>query len=110
MANSKFGPAVLMGGGLVVLGAAGYLFVAIAGHTLPPADATAVSGVYFLINIIGPGLFTALEQETSRATSRPLSAVLPLRHVVRNAALLAAGLLAVALVVLGALSPVLVGV
>ncbi|MFI9381033.1 lipopolysaccharide biosynthesis protein [Kutzneria sp. NPDC052558] len=110
MANSKFGPAVLMGGGLVVLGAAGYLFVGIAGHTLPSAEATAVSGVYFLINIIGPGLFTALEQETSRATSSTIAAGRPLRRVVRNAALLAAGLLAVALLVLGALSPVLVDV
>jgi O-antigen/teichoic acid export membrane protein len=110
VANSKFGPAVLMGGGLVVLGAAGYLFVAIAGHTLSAADATAVNGVYFLINIIGPGLFTALEQETSRATSSTIAAGRPLRHVVRNAALLAVGLLVVALVVLGAISPVLVNV
>jgi O-antigen/teichoic acid export membrane protein len=110
VANSKFGPAALMGGGLIVLGAAGYLFVAIAGHTLPPADATAVSAVYFLINIIGPGLFTALEQETSRATSSTIAAGRPMRHVVRNAALLAVGLLVVTLVVLGALSPVLVEV
>jgi len=99
-----------MGGGLVVLGAAGYLFLAIAGHTLPEADATAVKSAYFLINIIGPGLFTALEQETSRATSSTIAAGRPLRHVVRSAVLLAGGLLVVVLVVLGAISPMLVDV
>ncbi|HKN95553.1 MAG TPA: hypothetical protein VJX10_00435, partial [Pseudonocardiaceae bacterium] len=60
----RFGPAALMGGGLLVLGIAGYGFVALAGRTLPTADAVAVSSLYLLINIIGPGVFVALEQET----------------------------------------------
>ena len=108
--SGGIGSAVLMGGGLVVLGAAGYLFLSLAGHTLSDQDATAVNSVYFLINIIGPGLFFALEQETSRATSSTIAAGRPIRHVVRNAAILGVGLLAVVLVVLGALSPVLVNV
>jgi O-antigen/teichoic acid export membrane protein len=97
-----------MGGGLVVLGAAGYLFLAVAGHTLSVPDAAAVKSVYFLINIIGPGLFFALEQETSRATSSTIAAGRPLRQVVRNVFLLAVGLLVVVLAVLAAISPVLV--
>ena len=97
-----------MGGGLVVLGAAGYLFLIVVGHTLSVPDQAAVKSVYFLINIIGPGLFFALEQETSRATTSTIAAGGSVRQVARNAALLGGGLLVVVLVVLGALSPVLV--
>lgn len=98
-----------MGGGLAVVGAAGYGFVALAGHTLPPADAAAVASLYLMVNIIGPGLFAALEQETSRSVSAELVAGRGLGPVVRNAWLLAAGLLAAAFVVLAVASPVLTG-
>ncbi|MBB5892475.1 lipopolysaccharide biosynthesis protein [Kutzneria kofuensis] len=108
--RGNIGSAVLMGGGLVVLGAAGYLFLIVAGHTLSVPDQAAVKSVYFLINIIGPGLFFALEQETSRATTSTIAAGRPVRHVVRNAVLLGGGLLVVVLAVLAALSPVLVDV
>ncbi len=98
-----------MGAGLALLGAAGYAFVALTGHTLPPADAAAAASLYLLVNIVGPGLFSALEQETSRAVSAELAAGRDPRHVTRNAWLLAAALLAAVLVGLLAISPVLTG-
>ena len=96
-----------MGGGLALVGAAGYGFVALAGHTLPPAEAAAVASLYLMVNIIGPGLFSALEQETSRSVSAELVAGRGVGHVARNAWLLAGGLLAAVLVVLVAISPIL---
>lgn len=98
-----------MGGGLLIVGAAGYGFLALSGHTLSTGDAAAVASLYLLINMIGPGVFTALEQETSRTISARLAAGAGTRQVRRRAALVGAGLLAVVVVVLLAASPVLVG-
>ncbi len=98
-----------MGAGLAVVGAAGYGFVALAGHTLPAQEVAAVSSLYLLVNIIGPGLFVALEQETSRATAARLVTGGDLRPVVRTAVLHALVMLAGALALLAAISPVLTG-
>lgn len=93
----------LMSAGTLLVGAAGYAFIALAGHTLPPPEAAAVSSFYLLVNILGPGVFMALEQETNRAVSTS-----PGAEVVRRAVVRGGVLLAVVLVVLGALSPWLV--
>lgn len=98
-----------MGGGLALVGAAGYGFVALAGHTLPPADAAAVASLYLMVNIIGPGLFSALEQETSRSVSAELAGGRSIGSVMRHAWMLAAGLLAAVLVVLLVVSGPLTG-
>jgi O-antigen/teichoic acid export membrane protein len=70
-----------------------------------PADAGALSALislYMLVNIIGPGVFAALEQETSRAVSAAAARGEPLRPVARRAGVLAlwwlAALVAVVLV------------
>ncbi len=105
--RERFGPAIYMGGGLALVGAAGYGFVALAGHTLPPADAAALASLYLMVNIIGPGVFSALEQETSRAVSAEAAAGRGIGSVGRHAWLLASGLLAALLVVLLAISPIL---
>lgn len=102
--RQRFGPALYMGGGLALVGAAGYGFVALAGHTLPPAEAAAVASLYLMVNIIGPGLFSALEQETSRSVSAGLAGGRGLGSVVRHAWMLAAGLLGAILVLLLAVS------
>ena len=107
--GDRFGPALYLGGGLALVGAAGYAFVALTGHTLSPADAAAAASLYLLVNIIGPGLFSALEQETSRSVSAELAAGRDPRHVTRNACLLAAAMLVLVVVVLLAISPVLTG-
>lgn len=71
--RQRFGPAAMMGGGLLVVGIAGYGFIALSGRTLSTADAAAVSSLYLMVNIIGPGVFVALEQETSRSVSAELA-------------------------------------
>lgn len=106
--RQRFGPAAMMGGGLLVVGIAGYGFIALAGRTLPTSAAAAVSSLYLMINIIGPGVFVALEQETSRSVSATLARGGRVPPVARRAAALAALLLLGVLVVLAAISPVLV--
>jgi hypothetical protein len=81
--------------------------VALAGHTLAPADAAALASLYLMVNIIGPGVFSALEQETSRSVSAEAAAGRGIGVVARHAWLLAAALLAVLLVILLAVSPIL---
>lgn len=95
----------LMSAGTLLVGAAGYAFIALAGNTLPTGEAAAVSSFYMLVNILGPGVFMALEQETNRAIS---SVALKSGLVVRRAAVRGVALLATVLVVLGVLSPLLV--
>ncbi|MFI7674913.1 hypothetical protein [Actinophytocola sp. NPDC049390] len=105
--RKRLGPAINMGGGLLLVGAAGYVFVALAGHTMPPADAAALASLYLVVNIVGPGVFSALEQETSRSVSAEAAAGRGPGTVARHAWLLACGLMVVLLVLLGAVSPVL---
>jgi O-antigen/teichoic acid export membrane protein len=97
-----------MGGGLLVVGAAGYGFLAVTGRTLSTADAAAVSAFYLLVNIIGPGVFVALEQETSRSVSASLAAGGAAAPIARRAAALAGLVLLGVLVVLAVVAPVLV--
>jgi O-antigen/teichoic acid export membrane protein len=97
-----------MGLGLVSVGAAGYVFLAVAGRTLSSDESAAVASFYLLANIIGPGLFVALEQETSRSTSRALAHGRPSRPSVMAAARHGAVLLVSVLAVLALSAPVLV--
>jgi O-antigen/teichoic acid export membrane protein len=97
----------MMSGGLVVIGLAGYGFLALSGHTLPAADAAAIASFYLVVSIVGPGVFAGLEQETSRSTSAWLAGGGALGVVARRAALAGTGLLAVVLLALGAVSPIL---
>ncbi|MCK2237519.1 MULTISPECIES: lipopolysaccharide biosynthesis protein [unclassified Crossiella] len=108
MANSSARSAVLMGLGLAVLGASGFGFLAVVGRTLSPSDQAGVLGLYMIINILGPGLFVALEQETNRVLSSGTAAGVDPRPGIRRAALLGAGLAGVTVLVVLALSPILV--
>jgi O-antigen/teichoic acid export membrane protein len=89
----RLGTAAHLAAGLGVLGAAGYAFVAVVGHVFEgPVDAGALSALvslYMLVNIIGPGIFAALEQETSRAVSAAAARGEPLRPIARRAGVLA---------------------
>ncbi|GAA0936739.1 hypothetical protein [Pseudonocardia zijingensis] len=89
----RIGTAAHLAAGLGVLGAAGYAFVAVVGHVFHgPVDAGALNALislYMLVNIIGPGVFAALEQETSRAVSAAAARGEPLRPVARRAGVLA---------------------
>jgi O-antigen/teichoic acid export membrane protein len=61
-------------GGMVVVGASGYAFLAVSARTLhASSDAAAVASLYFLVNTVSLGLFIGLEQETNRAVSAALA-------------------------------------
>jgi O-antigen/teichoic acid export membrane protein len=100
--------AAVVGVGLVLLGVAAYVFLALAGHALEPRDYTSVASLYFVTAIIGPGLFVAVEQETSRELSSRIAAGSGTMPVARTASLVSAALAGIVVVVLLALSPVLV--
>lgn len=84
--------------GLGLVGVAGYAFIAIVGRVFDaPPDAAvvgALTSLYLLVNVLGPGAFAAVEQETSRAVSAAGAAGLSPWPVARRAALLAAVLFA----------------
>ena len=53
--------------GTLLVGASGYVFFAVIGHGRFDAQvAAALSATYLLSNILGPGVFIAAEQESSR--------------------------------------------
>lgn len=95
--------------GLGLVGAAGYGFIAIVGQifVLPDyaAELSALTSLYLLINVIGPGLFAALEPEMSRAVSAGISRGEPIRPVARQMAGYAAAILGGLVVVLVVLWP-----
>ncbi|MBW0089537.1 hypothetical protein I4I73_11465 [Pseudonocardia sp. KRD-184] len=88
--SGRMGTALHLALGLGVLGVAGYAFVAVVGHVFErPAEAGALSALislYLVVNIVGPGIFAALEQETSRAVSAAVARGEPVRPVARRAA------------------------
>ena len=108
MPPRRLSPAVVVGLGTLVLGASGYAFVAIAGHSLSAADAAAVAAFYLLVNIVGPGIFSAVEQQASHATSRALARGERAGGAVRRVGREGVVLTVVVLGVLALVSPVLV--
>lgn len=97
-----------MAAGLLVFGIAGYVFVALTGRTLTQSEANLAIAFYFLVNVVGPGVFYALEQVTSRSTSRALAAGAELGPALRRARRAGVGLVLAVTGVLVLLSPVLV--
>ncbi len=83
--------------GTVLIGLSAFVFLAAIGHgRVDPAAAAALSAVYLLAVILGPGVYVAVEQETSRVISAALGrATGPARRrlLVVNAVLTAGTLL-----------------
>lgn len=108
-AAGRLGTGLHLGIGLGLVGLAGYVFVAVVGRVFAgpvnAADLSALTSLYLLINIIGPGLFAALEPELSRAVSAQIAAGEPIRPVARRVAVIAVGTLAVLALVLALLWP-----
>jgi hypothetical protein len=96
-----------MAAGMLVFAAAGYAFVVLAGRVLPKDQATLATSVYFLVNVVGPGVFFALEQVASRTTAAALVTGGELGAVARRAYRTGLRLLAAELLGLAALSPLL---
>src|SRR5262245_5893425 len=96
-----------MAGGLLVFGIAGYAFVTVTGRDLSQSEANLAITFYFLVNVVGPGIFAALEQVTSRATSAALAAGEPVRLALHQARRAGIGLVVVVTAILVLLAPLL---
>lgn len=100
-------PAAQMAAGMIVFAGSGYVFVVLAGRALPKDQATLATSVYFLVNVVGPGTFFALEQVASRTTSAALASGEPAGAVTARAYRSGLKLLAATVAVLALLAPVL---
>jgi O-antigen/teichoic acid export membrane protein len=95
-------------GGTGLLGLSGYAFIALTPGRVSAADYAALSSVYLLMGLIGPGLFMPVEQETTRLVSRARTLGIGTASIVRQVSTMSAAMLGIAVVVLLALYPVLV--
>ena len=100
-------PAAQMVAGMMVFAGSGYAFVVLAGRELPKDQATLATSVYFLVNVVGPGVFFATEQVTSRTTAAALATGGELGPVARRAYRSGLRLLVAVMVGLGAMAPLL---
>jgi O-antigen/teichoic acid export membrane protein len=107
--SGKASGPVQMGVGLILFGLAGYAFVALTGHTLSSSEANLAIAFYFVVNVVGPGIYYALEQVTSRAASAALASGQPLGPALAKVRKAGIGLVVAVTVILLALSPILVG-
>lgn len=91
--------------GTILLGASGYAVLTVTTSVVSPEDYAALASLYLLVAVIGPGVFIAVEQETSRLVSRAHALGQGTRQVVGQVGRLVGIMLAVTLVGLAALSP-----
>src|SRR6266511_2457022 len=103
-----FGATARVAAGMAVLGLAGYVYLAVLHHHLRSSDVSALTNLYLLVNIIGPGLFVTLEQETGRLMSVRIARDEGTRDTVARMARIGLVLLVGVVAVLGLLEPVLV--
>ena len=99
-------------GGTLLVGLSGYLFLALIGHgRFDAATTAALSATYLIGNVLGPGVFIALEQETSRVVSDGLArrsgALSAMTTRVRRMAAIDSGLGLLTVLVLVAFAPLL---
>lgn len=95
--------------GSALIGLSGYVFLAVIGHgRFDAATAAALSSTYLLSNILGPGVFIAAEQETSRVVSSAIALGSSLATSVRRLVIVVAVLGTATLLVLGVTAPALV--
>jgi hypothetical protein len=100
-------PAAQMAAGMMVFAASGYAFLVLAGRVLPKDQATLATSVYFLVNVVGPGIFFALEQVASRTTAAALATGFDLGAAAHRAYRSSLRLLLAVLAGLVALAPLL---
>ncbi|MEV6209656.1 hypothetical protein [Kitasatospora sp. NPDC051914] len=90
--------------GTVLLGAASYLHLAVAGHSLTTRDMAGVSVLWTIVMSVGIGLFFPVEQELTRIVAARRVRGEGAGPVLRRALLLTTGLLAVLLGLMAVLS------
>jgi O-antigen/teichoic acid export membrane protein len=91
---------VAVGAGLAVLGAASYVHIAVASHSLSKAHNSAFAVVWSIVFTVGLGLFLPIEQEITRIVVARRAAGDGIWPVYRRGAALALALLVVMCVVL----------
>ncbi|MGN9919508.1 lipopolysaccharide biosynthesis protein [Micromonospora palomenae] len=89
-----------VGAGLALLGLASYVHLAVAGHSLTEADYSSLSVLWSIVFTLGIGVFMPVEQEVARVVAARRSQGLPPGPVLARGAVLAAGVLAVMVVVI----------
>jgi O-antigen/teichoic acid export membrane protein len=99
------GPVV---GGLAVIALSGYAVLAMAGHELAPAQYTGVASLYLLVSVLGPGVFVAVEQQTTRDVAARVAGGQGWAPVLRTSTLVSTRLAAVVTAAVAIASPVLV--
>ena len=87
-----------VGAGLLVLGGAAYIHLAVAGHSLSTRGMAAMSVLWSIVFLLSLGLFFPVEQELIRHVAARVAAGEGILPVVRRATLLAGGILLVILV------------
>ncbi|AUG77774.1 hypothetical protein CFP65_2964 [Kitasatospora sp. MMS16-BH015] len=85
----------MVAGGTVVLGAASYLHLAVAGHSLTTQAMAGVSVLWTIVMSVGIGLFFPIEQELTRIVAARTVRGEGSAPVLRRALLLTGGILAV---------------
>ncbi|MFG2879573.1 hypothetical protein ACGFYU_31960 [Streptomyces sp. NPDC048337] len=92
---------VAVAGGTVVLGAASYVHLGVAGHSLSTDAMANVSVLWTIVMSIGIGVFFPIEQELTRIVSARVVLGQGTAPVLRRATVLTAGILGATLLVLG---------
>ncbi|MFE9633937.1 hypothetical protein [Streptomyces sp. NPDC006463] len=92
---------VAVAGGTVVLGAASYVHLGVAGHSLSKPDMANVSVLWTIVMSLGIGVFFPIEQELTRIVSARVVLGQGTAPVLRRATVLTAGILGATLLVLG---------
>lgn len=97
-----------MGAGVALIALSAYAVLAMAGHVLAPVHYAAVASLYLLMSVLGPGIFVAVEQQTTHEVSARIATGVGWAPVLRSGALASARLAGVVTLVVLALSPLLV--
>lgn len=95
--------------GLALAGITQYGFLAIAARALGPGPYAPLATFWSTLFATGPGVFMPMEQEVGRAVAARRARGLGGRPVVSRALLAGSGIVALLLVLLGALSPLVAG-
>ncbi len=94
--------------GTLTLGLSGYVFLSVIGHDRFPGPVlAALTSTYLLTNIVGPGVFVAVEQEASRAVSELVQRGRRLAPTLTRIAAVTGLLVVAVLVVVAAAAPTL---
>jgi O-antigen/teichoic acid export membrane protein len=93
--------------GSVLLGASGYAFLTLTAGPVSAADYSELASLYLLVAMVGPGLFYAVEQESTRLVSQARALGQGTRSLLLQLAQTTAAILLGSLILLAAVSPVL---